>query len=181
MNPTFILTYLFDILNKIFIKGVFSMIEYLLSVIVISGTFKLWYKRITPFFVISRTGILYQSINQTARKAIQNHRCKYSNASLQTKIHAMARLFVVQLHTLLERLECNRTYRTKTHLKALFEKAEKQNKIHILQCTADRKRFLLIESWTLLGTKDTFSIFRSPKYRSKLYKQFYKITFTRVQ
>ena len=53
------------------------------------------------------------------------------------------------------------------------------SKITICKTKKTRKRWLLTEAVVLLGFRDTFRILLSKEYRCRLYKQFYKITFTK--
>lgn len=142
---------------------------------------KLWYKRITPLFVVSRLGRICQGTNKEGRKEIRNHRYKYNKKSLQNKLFGMGRFFILQLNVLLNELEINKIYKTKTHLKSLFEKAERQNKIEIHHIKVCRKQPLFFEVLTILGVKDTFRVLLSKKHHCALCKQFYKIKFSRIK
>ena len=175
---------LFDTLKRLK-KGVFfSMIEWIVSFVsAVCAAFvylKTWHKQISPLFTVSRLfGTIHQSVNREGRKIIRAHRAKYAEKSLDTKLNGMGRLFLRQMSELLPLLEASRTYRAHTHVKLLFEKTHRDGKITICKMRKTRKRWLLTEAVVLLGFRDTFRILLSKEYRCRLYKQFYKITFTK--
>ena len=142
---------------------------------------KLWYKRITPLFVVSLCNTIHQGSNLQGRKEIRLHRLKYSGSSVQTKMFCMGRFFIEQLNHLLSTLQYNQPYTTKTHLKSLFVKAQKEKKIVVHSTKKAKKQPLIWESCALLGMKETCIILLSKQERCHLYKQFYQITFTRIK
>ena len=174
-----------EILKQILQKDWFCMKEWIITIIQIYITSLCiswgWYIRLTPLFVVSLCNTIHQGSNLQGRKEIRLHRLKYSGSSVQTKMFGMGRFFIEQLNHLLSALQYNQPYTTKTHLKSLFVKAQKEKKIVIHSIKKARKQPLIWESCALLGMKETCIILLSKQERCHLYKQFYEITFTRIK
>ena len=139
-----------------------------------------WYifprNRVTTLFIIRRHTI-WQSVNREGRKSIRLHRQQYAGKTVQTKLFGMGKFLRAQMQELLKALPYDKNFRTCTHLKRSFEKAAKQGDITIHHIKRTRTH-LLIECVVLVGMKDFLQLLFS-KQRKILFKQFYKITFTR--
>ena len=155
--------------------------EYLVFVgLTLGGLAWWWYgsprKRVTSLFLIHRHKI-WQSVNHEGRVAMRVQRQQYEGKPLQVKLFGLAKFLRLQMQQLLQALPYEVQFKTRTHLKRSFEKAQQQREITIHSIKKKENR-LLIESIALLGLKDFLKVLFSPDAKL-LFKQFYTITFTR--
>lgn len=155
--------------------------EYLVFVGLTLGGFAWWWygaprKRVTALFLVHRHKI-WQSINHDGRAEIRMQRQQYEDKPLQVKLFGLAKFLRLQMQQLLQALPYEVRFKTRTHLKRSFEKAQQQREITIYSIKKKEKR-LLVESIALLGLRDFLKVLFSPN-ASLLFKQFYTITFTR--
>ncbi len=134
--------------------------------------------RLTGFFILQGRRI-YQKPCFESYCRLQRERRRMKGKSLEQKFLRLARLLLEQLEELYPRLETGRPYVTVTHLYQVFRKGERKGQIKIHTITKTRTR-LLREAACFLGWVDFLRIYFSGE-RKRLFKQFYRIEFERME
>lgn len=122
---------------------------------------------------------IHQNSSIYSRRTIKKKRNECDDKFLRMKMQYMSSFLISEFEKAFSNLDIGKKYTTKTHIKSILLRAEKQDSIIIHTIKPYRKRYLY-EAIALLGIFDYLKIRCS--YRKKmLYKQFYKITFTRIK
>lgn len=172
------------LVDIVFLSGYWAFILFVLYPILLEIYFFISAHRLSELFIANKkTNKIHQGIGRSGRKLILNHRKKYKYKSIELKLYGMAKLVDSQAKLVLKSLQLHTRYTTYTHkhMKKLIKKGANQGYLKIHHISTKKQRYTFLESLSILGLKDTFKIFLSDKYRHHLYKQFYEITFTRIQ
>lgn len=161
------------IMNNIY-EFLLAILAFLLGLLAV---LKINKKRITNLFVV-RWSKIYQSVDEEGRIYLKEERSRVEEKSMDAKLFVMAKVFKRQLVILLNELETEKTYKTKTHVLHTLQQAEKKKELKIHSYKKAEKRILIEAIW-FLGKKDFFKLVFS-KDRYKIYKQFYNVKFTRL-
>ena len=141
------------------------------------------YKLSDLFIATKNKNRIYQYVSLKGKKSIKKIRKKHKNQPLNIKLYAAAKFVKQQILIAFPNLSVNTLYTTRTHehIKEQIEKEAKKGYFKIHNIDKEKERYIFLESFMILGLKDTVLIFIKKEYRHNLKKQFYIITFTRIK
>lgn len=139
---------------------------------------KLKTERLTNMFVVIRRRV-YQKFSSIGKKEIKTFKKSLKSKDIKTKMYHLSKFLINDLKQAVCKLDTEKEYKTHTHLKSQFEKAQSMGLIKIISIEKEHSRSIIAEAFHFLGFKDIIKILFS-KDRAILTRKFYTIKFIRT-